>query len=504
MTEHNSDRPLTRREMRELRMRQEAEAQAAAEKNAVVGGSEEVYAEAVATGVLNAAEVKTEMRREQVLAELSANLVTPTTSEDGTPLTRREIRQLRNAELERLLAEYEAEHGPIEEPEPAPAPEPEPEPEPEAPAAEATPAPKPAASAFAGAAAAEPVAEPAAEPVAEEAAEPVAIEAVIEPAAEDAADPAEYDLAADLPATQALSLEEIAEAEGKAAADVDPRTFFTETDDVADDETVVQSDFDAVLDGVAEEADEVSGKAGKKRGWLPWKQSAAEVEVESIDEHLPENEIAELSADIAADEADVIAEISADDVDGDLDGVDDAAAEEPAVSYSFPDITPLEEERSVFDDNSPHKADTGFDNLITKAVSDEGGASTSSASALILPESPVTQDITNTINATGQIYVSGGIQLPKSYAETGGHDSLQDFIGLEDDDHRGEHTTDSGTSPVSALSAVSSQHAQGAASFEKSPRDKSKKPLLFAVSGGVLVLISAGVVYWGATQGLFG
>ena len=92
MTEHNSDRPLTRREMRELRMRQEAEAQAAAEKNAVAGGSEEVYAEAVATGVLNAAEVKTEMRREQVLAELSANLVTPTISEDGTPLTRREIR----------------------------------------------------------------------------------------------------------------------------------------------------------------------------------------------------------------------------------------------------------------------------------------------------------------------------------------------------------------------------------------------------------------------------
>src|SRR5690606_24916676 len=117
---------------------------------------------------------------------------------------------------------------------------------------------------------------------------------------------------------------------------------------------------------------------------------------------------------------------------------DAGAAENGAKeSYSFPDIQPPEEWRSVFDDPAsrvvPEQGSGGdFDDLISRAVAQEGATGTTNTSALILPSMPDdTGGLSGPIGATGELYVTGSIDLPKSLGETGGHASIHDSIELD-------------------------------------------------------------------------
>src|SRR5690606_14566064 len=76
-----------------------------------------------------------------------------------------------------------------------------------------------------------------------------------------------------------------------------------------------------------------------------------------------------------------------------------AAAPKPSGEYSFPDIAPLDDGVSVFDDaatrllgsgeTQPEQPQGDFDDLIHRAVAQEG-ATGASTSALILPSMPET------------------------------------------------------------------------------------------------------------------
>lgn len=198
-------------------------------------------------------------------------------------------------------------------------------------------------------------------------------------------------------------------------------------------------------------------------------------------------------------------------------GADDAA---PKKSYSFPDIAPLEDSFSVFDDPAIRQAppstevSTGagdFDDLISRAVAQEGAASTSNTSALILPNLPDTGELSGPIGETGELFITGSIELPKSLGETGGHAPLHDSVeadplgelGFDDLDLDSMPTTDDSISPVSATRAVSAMSA-GDAIVAQETKEKSKLPLVLILTGGGLVVAVGALLIWGASAGMFG
>lgn len=187
-------------------------------------------------------------------------------------------------------------------------------------------------------------------------------------------------------------------------------------------------------------------------------------------------------------------------------------------AYSFPDIQPPEEWRSVFDDpNSrvtpvPGKKSEepgDFDDLISRAVAQEGAAGSSNTSALILPAMPDdTGGLKGPLGGTGELYLTGSIELPKSLGETGGHSALHDSIEMDpitgSELPESQITADQGPSPVAARYAVSARVPSGAPVVAKPTKERSKLPLVLALTGGGLLVVVVGFGVWGATNGMFG
>ena len=178
-----------------------------------------------------------------------------------------------------------------------------------------------------------------------------------------------------------------------------------------------------------------------------------------------------------------------------------------AQEYSFPDIAPLDEQVSVFDqpDAGGEQGGGDFDELISRAVAQESTNTTTNTSALILPTLNDTGDLSGPLGETGELFVTGSITLPKSLGETGGHmplrrsgdgDGLDEF-GLE------SMPTSNPILPVSASRAVSAVGAAGPVVGQET-KEKSKLPLVLSLIGGVLVLAVGGLfVWWGIDTGMF-
>ncbi|WP_449277230.1 hypothetical protein [Leucobacter sp. GX24907] len=198
----------------------------------------------------------------------------------------------------------------------------------------------------------------------------------------------------------------------------------------------------------------------------------------------------------------------------------EAEPEQPKQGYSFPDIVPPEEWRSVFDDPStrvvpnaprtePAQSTGGFDDLISRAVVEEGGTDGSNTAALILPSMPQDGGLSGPLGGTGELFVTGSIDLPKSIGETGGHSSLHDSIEMDPVDEepgspQAPVPSESDGGPVSARRAVSAVSQTGVPTITEVKKDRSKLPLVLSVTGGTLVLGVGALVVWGATNGFFG
>ena len=235
--------------------------------------------------------------------------------------------------------------------------------------------------------------------------------------------------------------------------------------------------------------------------------------------------------------SDAAAELSGDvdlDGDGDLDDEiegalepdtvpvaavrpDPAPVSAPTQAYTFPDIAPLDEGISVFDDPASRTTsqtgsdidpgeDADFDSFISRAVAQEGAASASSSSALILPTMPESADLAGPLGETGELYITGSIELPRSLGETGGHAALLDSVEADPLDELGisdRPASESGIAPVSATRAVSARATLGPVVTE-SQKEKSKLPVVLIATGGGLVVAVVALLIWGATSGMFG
>lgn len=455
MTDQDESRPLSRRE---IRLREMAAAGVAPEETPAPQ-------EAVAAG--------------DTATDASDDIEISLFDETGRQRSRRELRALREQALaERAAAQQEA----------ASAVEAEPEPEPE-------------------------VVEP--DPAQAEAVEP-----------EPDHDPVEVE-------PEPVEPEPEPAAEGPHAEEAQPEFVLPETvafDVIAEQQPEPASDFAALLHEIAAEnasaLSEAEVFAEPDRGPQPEiaaePQVQAEPEVESVAQTEPDVPAEpEIQAEPEIEpEAAVEAEAAPAAAAEDFEAHDYAApvSAAPSQGYSFPDIAPLDEGQSIFDDpalqvmnaqgaqTGPDTGDgRGFDDLITRAVAQEGAASSTNTSALILPSMPETDGLSGPLGETGELFVTGSFELPKSLSETGGHAALHDSVEADPLDELGfaEATPTGMMAPVSASRAVSARSVQGALVAEAT-KDKSKMPVVLIATGGVLVLGAAGLIVWAAASGLFG
>ncbi|MHA3684465.1 hypothetical protein ACXR2W_13030 [Leucobacter sp. HY1908] len=490
MSENEEQAPLTRRERR---LREQAETGAL---NLSELSAEKAAAEAGAVSESPAAPAAPQATSGPDDIEISP------VNADGTPRSRREIRMLR----EQALAAREAAQAAA-----APA-------EPEAAEPEA----------------AEPeVVEPeAAEPevAAPEAAEPEVAEAA-EPEASDvdvpvAASPAQDFDSLISPPTEPFTVEELRAAETAGASEPEPdtsseaapvpapepkakRKFWKKGKEPAASETPAEPVTPVAPVATETPAEPESALPAVEPKLAAEPEAVAPTEPEAVAPAAPEPALPEPVA--------VEPEPAAAQPEGpstpEADAAEPEAPKQTKESYSFPDITPPEEWRSVFDDPAtrnmpaqPEESQGDFDDLISRAVAQEG--STNGTSALILPSMPEdTGGLTGPLGATGELYVTGSMRLPKSLGETGGHVPLHEsaeidpITGAVAED---EHGTMAGPAPVSARHAVSARVVSGVPAVAKPTREKSKLPLVLGVTGGGLLVVVVGVGVWGAMNGFFG
>ncbi|MHC5795873.1 hypothetical protein ACVXZ4_06905 [Lacisediminihabitans sp. FW035] len=139
------------------------------------------------------------------------------------------------------------------------------------------------------------------------------------------------------------------------------------------------------------------------------------------------------------------------------------------------------------------------ENTFARDVGATSGALTTSA--LVLPSMPTGEDIMGPLSGTGEILITGSINLPSSMGSTGVHPARYDHSDvdalLEADDRE---DSDPESAPVRAIRAISTNTASGDVINSMKPRKASRLPLILIVSAavmavGVVVLLVAGLIF---------
>ncbi|MBX3092149.1 MAG: hypothetical protein KF801_06530 [Cryobacterium sp.] len=121
-------------------------------------------------------------------------------------------------------------------------------------------------------------------------------------------------------------------------------------------------------------------------------------------------------------------------------------------------------------------------------------------SALVLPVFPTTGPITGPVNGTGEVLLTGSIDLPRSLGINGLHPSRYDRADIDaiiDAGDREDSAPDS--APVRAVRAVSTYTSSQGIIATKRPRGNNLPMVLSITAGvmmvGVVVLIVAGMIF---------
>jgi hypothetical protein len=170
-----------------------------------------------------------------------------------------------------------------------------------------------------------------------------------------------------------------------------------------------------------------------------------------------------------------------------------SAEVDTAGSYS-PPVGHWSTQASIDDDQQVQE------NTFSRNVGATSGAITTSA--LVLPSIPTGDDILSPLGSTGEILITGSINLPSSMGTTGVHPARYDHSDvdalLEADDREDSDHPDS--APVRAIRAVSTHTSSGAVISAKKPKGDSRLPIVLAVSAavmavGVVVLFVVGMIF---------
>lgn len=139
------------------------------------------------------------------------------------------------------------------------------------------------------------------------------------------------------------------------------------------------------------------------------------------------------------------------------------------------------------------------ENIVARDVGATSGAITTSA--LVLPSMPTGENIMGPLSGTGEILITGSINLPSSMGSTGVHPARYDHSDvdalLEADDRE---DSDPESAPVRAIRAISTNTSSGDVINSMKPQKTSRLPLILIVSAavmavGVVVLLVAGLIF---------
>ncbi|WP_430646440.1 hypothetical protein [Agromyces sp. GXS1127] len=149
--------------------------------------------------------------------------------------------------------------------------------------------------------------------------------------------------------------------------------------------------------------------------------------------------------------------------------------------------------------NLPDDHSEPYDQLLSRGGSARGVPTTTNA--LILPSLPDQSPLGQQLAPSGEIIVTGSIDLPRSYGATGVHPSQIDSSDV-DRLFDAEDLAGPGVAPISATRAISTQQPSKAMMAPPS-KEGMNVPLVLAVTAGVLALGVVATLVVGAMAGLF-
>jgi hypothetical protein len=149
----------------------------------------------------------------------------------------------------------------------------------------------------------------------------------------------------------------------------------------------------------------------------------------------------------------------------------------------------------------------------TQADVDDDGADTSGShfgtvtgqqNALIL-DNDALPDVTGALNATGEVIITGSIDLPRSLAQTGSH-HIQRIDGADIDrmlEEGDREAPDNDATPVRASRAVSANTSTRAVVLAAGKPKTNRAPLIASICAGIVFVVIVGLVIVGfATHAL--
>ena len=142
-----------------------------------------------------------------------------------------------------------------------------------------------------------------------------------------------------------------------------------------------------------------------------------------------------------------------------------------------------------------------WENTITREVG--GGNIATTTSALVLPEIPRMGQFASALTSTGEVVLTGSIDLPRSLGSTGGDARLYDDPGVDRMfDSQDAEFTGTDSAPVRAIRAVSTHSGSRGVIHANKPRGNRLITVVFIVTA-VLAVAVVGMLVVSISLGLF-
>ncbi len=141
------------------------------------------------------------------------------------------------------------------------------------------------------------------------------------------------------------------------------------------------------------------------------------------------------------------------------------------------------------------------ENTISRNIGATSGAITTNA--LVIPSLP-SEDALRPFGNTGEILITGTIDLPRSMGSTGAHPVRYDHSDvdalLEATDR--EDSSDNDSAPVRAIRAVSTHTSTRGILDTKKPKGNPRLPLILAIAGGIVLVAAVVLIVVAMTTGI--
>jgi hypothetical protein len=174
----------------------------------------------------------------------------------------------------------------------------------------------------------------------------------------------------------------------------------------------------------------------------------------------------------------------------------------PVTSADLPTKRGIDEAPELFSAPAVDwQPEASADDVVEPFVRTVGGSGSAlTTSALVMPTAPPTADITKPFSSTGEILVTGSIELPHTLSSTGAHPTRYDHSDIDalfaEEDH---DYAPADSAPVRAIRAVSTHTSTHGVISAKKPAS-NKLPLTMMVTAGILAvgvaaLFAAGLIF---------